>query len=122
MFSFVDPIFCFHNVFVFINHLLFVFMKHQILKGAIVPARRNPRCHTRFLQMKAAGLVDKAICDMYDQADKAPEGKRQRQTNVIRDALTEYLSCCMYTYMLCWLHEASITIFFFQNLSIFLKN
>ena len=92
-----------------------------MLKGAVANQLRNPQCHSRFLRMKGQGLVDKAICEMYDKAGEAPEGRRQRQTNVIRDALPEYFSCCIYKYMLCWLHEANITIFFQKHVFFFLK-
>ena len=46
--------------------------------------------------MKSEGEVADHIADMYDNAHLAPEGKRARQTDVIRDAWSEYLSCCMY--------------------------
>jgi len=51
----------------------------NVIKGA----GRNPRCRDRFLKMKSAGQVDEHIVEMYDNAHLAPEGKRQRQSDVI---------------------------------------
>jgi len=44
------------------------------------------------LLLKGSGQVEKGIADMYDNAHLAPEGKRKRQSDVTRDAVSEYLS------------------------------